>query len=344
MVGAFRPTFFTAPGVVMIGRLVSIVAVLLTTALATTAAAAPPGVPGAPTEPPCPVRSGPLRLADLPNGTNVAGCALVGRQVTVGPLHVAVPRAGEAVTANQLRVDGSTEVRLVVAPNGRLTVDAVDPVHTGKLPVTHGSGRHGPDKGCVDKGYRLLGKKQKSPLYWYFNRGSIPKGYHGPRVVAAAVQAAATVAHGVAPCPGYRTDRVSLPVVYRGSTTSALDVRYDTCNARVDHRNTVGFVRQRPGVVAGTCTLTAWNDPHKIVDADIAINSRYWFTAAVGPNCRDRYDLRSVLTHEFGHAVGLADVDPTYHYWMTMGGSIGHCTTFKRTLGAGDVLGLRRLY
>ena len=54
------------------------------------------------------------------------------------------------------------------------------------------------------------------------------------------------------------------------------------------------------------------------------------------------YDYRSVATHEFGHFIGLSDLHDSPNltmYYATDAGSTG-----PRTLGRGDVLGLRALY
>jgi predicted Zn-dependent protease len=60
-----------------------------------------------------------------------------------------------------------------------------------------------------------------------------------------------------------------------------------------------------------------------------------------GPACRRSYDLQSVATHEFGHALGLGHVsNPS----LTMHHFAPYCSTAPRTLGRGDVRGLRALY
>ncbi|WP_307050327.1 matrixin family metalloprotease [Streptomyces achromogenes] len=53
--------------------------------------------------------------------------------------------------------------------------------------------------------------------------------------------------------------------------------------------------------------------------------------------------MRSVATHEAGHVFGLAH-SGAGHENLTMFASSFACSTSARTLGKGDVLGLRTLY
>ena len=55
-----------------------------------------------------------------------------------------------------------------------------------------------------------------------------------------------------------------------------------------------------------------------------------------------KYDYRSIATHEFGHALGLSDLYDNPKLTMTYSVTTG--STAFRTLGRGDILGLRALY
>ncbi|WP_327729872.1 matrixin family metalloprotease [Streptomyces sp. NBC_00487] len=61
-------------------------------------------------------------------------------------------------------------------------------------------------------------------------------------------------------------------------------------------------------------------------------------------HCSDKYDLRGVGTHEAGHVFGLDHVEGSDHSNLTMYPKLGECTEKWRTLGYGDVRGLRSLY
>ncbi|MHA5054302.1 DUF6281 family protein [Streptomyces sp. SD15] len=67
------------------------------------------------------------------------------------------------------------------------------------------------------------------------------------------------------------------------------------------------------------------------------------FTNKPTADCSNEIDIRSVGTHEAGHLFGLKDIAGA-HDDLTMFGSSILCSTRARTLGKGDVLGLRSIY
>lgn len=79
-----------------------------------------------------------------------------------------------------------------------------------------------------------------------------------------------------------------------------------------------------------------------IEDADIVLNAAdfTWTTAMVG--CKAEYDLESALTHEIGHALGLAH--SVGHPEATMFATGTSCETQKRDLAGDDQAGLVMLY
>jgi hypothetical protein len=99
-----------------------------------------------------------------------------------------------------------------------------------------------------------------------------------------------------------------------------------------------------PSVLAVTVT-TYDAESGRITDADIAINAgdHHVWTAADDENaCIGGYDLQNTLTHEMGHAFGLAHekLDPQ----ATMYPTANPCETSKRDLAAQDLGGLNFLY
>lgn len=85
-----------------------------------------------------------------------------------------------------------------------------------------------------------------------------------------------------------------------------------------------------------------------IVAGDIRLNATVnWTTTPHADGCNNEIDVRSVVTHEAGHWWGLGHVDPVLHPGLTMRGGVGGsfpCTTWMRTLGLGDMQGMRFLY
>lgn len=54
-------------------------------------------------------------------------------------------------------------------------------------------------------------------------------------------------------------------------------------------------------------------------------------------------DLQNIATHEFGHN-GLGDLRPPKDQALTMYAYSSLEETIKKTLGAGDILGIQKLY
>jgi hypothetical protein len=79
-------------------------------------------------------------------------------------------------------------------------------------------------------------------------------------------------------------------------------------------------------------------------EADIAISSKtMWFDTQDMPQDCDgvKYDLQSVMTHEWGHAFGLGHGTGEYE---TMYAYTTACNTYKRSLGLGDFDGMDLIY
>jgi hypothetical protein len=79
-----------------------------------------------------------------------------------------------------------------------------------------------------------------------------------------------------------------------------------------------------------------------IEDTDIVLNAAdfTWTTAMAG--CKGEYDLESALTHELGHALGLAHA--AGHPEATMFATGTSCEATKRDLASDDQAGLLMLY
>ena len=81
-----------------------------------------------------------------------------------------------------------------------------------------------------------------------------------------------------------------------------------------------------------------WNiDGGEIIAQDIAINTKHTWRIGLG----DGYDLQNAITHEVGHAIGLAHSEDTV---ATMFGSSGAGDLAKRDLATDDEDAVRFLY
>jgi hypothetical protein len=81
-----------------------------------------------------------------------------------------------------------------------------------------------------------------------------------------------------------------------------------------------------------------------VAEADIRLKRRErWTLKPDAARCSNRLDLQGVATHELGHAFGLAHVTDA-HKNLTMTERLALCMSNARTLGKGDVRGLKGIY
>ncbi len=91
-----------------------------------------------------------------------------------------------------------------------------------------------------------------------------------------------------------------------------------------------------------TTVITLSRSTHQIIEADIAFNVKHTdFAVVAGDAGSERYDVQNAMTHELGHALGLAhnNLPKTVMFPSSFPGEIG-----KRALAADDLDGLRFLY
>jgi matrixin len=127
-------------------------------------------------------------------------------------------------------------------------------------------------------------------------------------------------------------DITTITPVYDG-VTDALAGAQDNVDT-VDRGSMASF-----GCEGALACTRVWYSPAGTVEADIRFSDRVkWSTSGTS----GAYDYRSVATHEFGHFIGLSDLHDSPG--LTMYYATDMASTGPRTLGRGDVLGLRALY
>ncbi|CAN5305183.1 hypothetical protein BH11MYX1_BH11MYX1_10110 [soil metagenome] len=100
-----------------------------------------------------------------------------------------------------------------------------------------------------------------------------------------------------------------------------------------------------PDIEAGVLALTFvqyQTTSGVAVDADLVMNASSFTWGAGSSDCVKEYDLESALTHELGHALGLAHA--IGHPEATMYATGEACETTKRDLSPDDRAGLDSLY
>lgn len=208
-------------------------------------------------------------------------------------------------------------------------------------PQLHGTG-------CAQSAYVTRSAYQQHTFTWVLNVDSVPSYLDRAGTERAIQQATATVARAQTPCPIGDSDQATPPVaIYSGPTRRHANVTPEVVcfpSSRSDGISVVSFGRLPEDVVAVTCTYRHDGD---IWQSDVLLSDTPGaFT--LDPHdglCVDSYDLQAVMTHERGHSFGLGHVPESQGTdELTMSSFMGRCDTSARTLGVGDVLGLRRIY
>ena len=77
--------------------------------------------------------------------------------------------------------------------------------------------------------------------------------------------------------------------------------------------------------------------------ADIMLDNGNRLVTRIPAGCSNKWDFEGTVTHEFGHVYGMGHTGPG-HSNLTMDHSERPCSTYARTLGLGDWLGMRKMY
>jgi hypothetical protein len=107
-------------------------------------------------------------------------------------------------------------------------------------------------------------------------------------------------------------------------------------------RNVVGFGSLPGGLLGWTCYWYL-NRSGRMGAADIMIDTGNALTTHLPKQCSNKWDFEGIVTHEFGHAYGMGHTGPG-HSHLTMQHAATPCSTYARTLGLGDWLGMKRMY
>jgi len=117
---------------------------------------------------------------------------------------------------------------------------------------------------------------------------------------------------------------------YQGTTSLSAGKR--------DNYNVVAWGGYQAGVIAVTYI---WYSGSQILETDTKMNIVYKWSLLGEAG---KMDVQNIMTHEFGHWAGLADLYNDVDYWLTMYGYADYGETYKRTLGLGDISGLEAWY
>ncbi|TQJ55766.1 matrixin family metalloprotease [Streptomyces sp. SLBN-115] len=292
----------------------------------------------------CALARGELTVDDLPAGSSVLDCRAVGRVVTHEGAGVAVPEPGTTVSVDALTADGSAHgFTLTVAADG--TVSYVYEAHEATRAAAAASkARADAPAPCADGAYSTAGRKEYGTYEWFIGDGPLPGRLSHAEGRRAFEDAIATITTSRNDC-GY-DDTVKAKARFLSSTGNEAGIdRAARCTRRD------GLSVWDAGDIGGEAVATtcSWSrpvpdGPEELLEADVRFNTHdFPFTNRPSGACTHAYDIRSVATHEAGHVFGLGH-SGAGHENLTMYANSFACSTDARTLGKGDVLGLRSLY
>lgn len=333
--------------VAMVFALVSAVAAIGVVAVAGSAAMAEPE---ATTTPACESSGSKIQAENLPARFNLSDCPIEDKVITDGKAGVEIPSVGEGVSAHVSTPDGAQELAVEHLDDGIVELrdvggelDASLGAEAGE-PVLRAQGNM---LACRDRAYNLTGWKVYDRLEWYYGIRTTPR-YLSKRHSELQINAASgNIMRSRNDCR--MRDSVGAKKLYKGRTASRAQIDSGGyCTGNQDTQSVVSFGRLPSNYLAISCTsyYIEANRYDKVKGSDILINRRKkWSTRA--NKCRgQKYDLQAVSTHEFGHSFGLGHVSEQSHRNLTMSSapSNTYCNISARTLGRGDVIGLRKLY
>ena len=176
------------------------------------------------------------------------------------------------------------------------------------------------DDSMTNPDYKLLRFHWYSTANYYINSLN-DEGLAESGVTAAITTSAAT---------WNSATKTSTVFSYVGDTTRTAGTR--------DGYNVVSFGSYSSGVIGVTYI---WSIGKRIIETDTRLNN--YFTWSLDEEA-GTMDVQNIMTHEFGHWCGLADLYSSSDYWLTMYGYADYGETYKRTLATGDITGLNIVY
>ena len=128
--------------------------------------------------------------------------------------------------------------------------------------------------------------------------------------------------------------------ITRGTDTTKTKAQYDG-------QNIVTWGRASGSALA--VSYIWYTNTGTLVEVDTIMNSKFswaWYNPVSGPVCayQNVYDAQNIMTHEFGHTVGLNDHYTDAYMNATMYGYGSKTEVKKDTLTTGDIAGVQAIY
>ena len=289
-----------------------------------------------------------LSVRDLSTGCRVTSGTLVlddgrtfavpaaGTMVTAAPVGSGDADPGDVVVANRgasgvaVQVDevwgGSTAAvrQERTAEQRRALAATIGAPATARGTTTAAS--------CGNASYKLTGSHWESTIRWRYN----PSGAKVSNVTA--LQSGAKAWTGTISACG-QTVESTAEQEYLGTTKQAPAVTQSGGCGTSNRASVAGWGKLPKTTLAVTCIWSTTNGVAIETDQRYSTAHLWGSTSKCSGN---RFDLRGIATHEWGHAYGLAHSEQ--RYGLVMKPSSPVCDTAQRTLGLGDLRGIAALY
>jgi hypothetical protein len=301
--------------------------------------------------------TGPIPATTISSPLDLSKCPIQGRQLVlpVGNASTAgipVPPPGQSITNDTLTKSG--EYQLTAANfNGHLTVNESSVVGSATKSANASAAA---DPACSETAYNYERYGTTGPPYnwgaqtldWYYNESTASRAGLTVAATESDIRGANTnMTTGVNDC-GYATGQFRSHGAFQGNTSKYANIDSSgNCTSNFpDLQNTVSWgpfsgTALSNGTLAVTC-VDAYVTTGKMIEADIYIGSNVGIVDTLPSGCFASYDLQGTVTHEWGHAFGMAHessgpAETMYPYEPS-------CSTSWRTLGNGDWHGMDNLY
>jgi hypothetical protein len=252
--------------------------------------------------------------------------------VTDGRISLMVPPAGMSVAGEGVGRHG--DVAGLTVTNTGTTIRAL---RTGAAATAAASRVR---SACHDRTFHLEHHKWGGSLRYSINLGKMPGRFSKKKVVSQIRTANGNMRHGRNTCgkPRLRTPASH----YLGRTTKRPDISPSGPTCRTGNtRNVVGFANLPGGLLGWTCYWYGGNG--RMVGTDMLLDNGRNLATHLPKHCTNKWDFEGTVTHEWGHAYGMAHTG-SGHPNLTMQHVLSPCSTYARTLGLGDWLGMNKMY
>ncbi len=269
------------------------------------------------------------------------GCSLVGRTVYDGRVAVVVPPPGVTVAGDGIGTHGEV-VGLRVSNTGTRVLATTGASARPTGAAASRVARAADPAACKDRTFHLEGHKWRSSLRYAINVKKKSASLGTTTVVRQIKIANGNMRKGRNTCG---RARLGTPAGhYQGRTTTAPNIKVGAktigCGA-FNTTNVVGFGNLPGDLLGWTCYW--WVGTGRMGAADIMLDNGNRLVTSIPSGCTNKWDFEGTVTHEFGHAYGIGHTGAG-HSHLTMDHAELPCSTYARTLGLGDWLGMKKMY